>query len=100
MIFFGFFKGMQYGKCYEDFETYKNIKNQLNKPEVLNYIKALPIAAIAPLSVSDIFTGEPLEQAGIIEDGDFTFPIDFIHYYENYNIGIPLEYEEYIKSKI
>ena len=36
------------------------------------------------MTTQDIFTGEPLEQAGIIEDGDFTFPIDFIHYYENY----------------
>lgn len=91
---------MQYGKCNEDFETYKNIENQLNKTEILEYIKSIPIAAIAPLSVNDIFTGEPLEQAGLIEDGDFTFPIDFIHYFENYNIGIPLEYEEYIKTKI
>ena len=91
---------MQYGKCNEEFEAYKNLDNQLNKAEVLEYIKSIPIAAIAPLSVNDIFTGKQLEQAGLIEDGNFTFPIDFIHYYENYNIGIPLEYEEYIKTKI
>jgi hypothetical protein len=50
--------------------------------------------------VVDIFTNEPIEQSGIIEDGEFTFPIDFIHYYEKYDIGIPKEYEKYIKSKI
>ena len=97
---FGFFKGMNYGKCEEDFESYKKINNQLNKADVLKYIKGLPIAAVAPISVEDIFTGTPLEQAGLIEDGEFRFPIDFIHYYENYEIGIPLEYENHIKSKM
>lgn len=100
MLYFGFFKGMQYGKCNENFETYKNIKNQLNKTEILKYIKSLPVAAVAPLSVSDIFTGQPLEQAGLIEDGDFSFPTDFIHYYSEYDIGIPHEYEMYLKTKI
>ena len=37
---------------------------------------------------------------GLIEDGDFCYPIDFIHYYEKYDIGIPVEYEKYIASKI
>lgn len=100
MKYFGFFKGMQYGKSNDDFETYKKIENKLNKTEILNYIKSLPIAAIAPMSTYDIFTGQQLKQAGIFEDGDFTFPTDFVHYYENYDIGIPLEYEDYIKTKI
>lgn len=100
MKYFGFFKGMEYGKCDENFETYINTKNQLNKSEILKYIKSLPVAAVAPLSVSDIFTGQPLEQAGLIEDGDFCFPIDFIHYYGKYDIGIPHEYEKYLQTKI
>lgn len=97
---FGFFEGMKYGKCEENFETYKNLENELNKADVLKYLKELPVAAIAPVSVEDIFTGEALEQAGLIEDGNFRFPIDFIHYYEKYDIGIPLEYEKHIKSKL
>ena len=97
---FGFFKGMNYGKCEEDFETYKELKNQLNKADILKYLKALPIAAIAPISISDIFTGEQLPQAGLVEDGGFRFPTDFVHYYERYDIGIPLEYEKHIKTKI
>ena len=88
---------MKYGKCEDDFEAYKNIKNHLNKSDVLSYIKALPIAGVAPMSVEDIFSGEQLEQAGIIEDGNFMFPIDFIHYYEKYDIGIPVEYEKHIE---
>lgn len=100
MQYFGFFKGMKYGECEEDFEEYKHIDNQLKKADVLSYIKKLPISAVAPMSVTDIFTNEPIEQAGIIEDGGFTFPTDFVHYFEKYDIGIPLEYEEYIKSKI
>ena len=66
---------------------------------VLAYLKKLPIA-VAPMSVEDIFDGEVIEPAGIIEDGNFTFPVDFIHYYEKYNIGIPEAYEDYIKSKL
>lgn len=100
MKYFGFFKGMKYGKCEDDFESYKKIENRLNKFDVLKYIKALPIAGVALMSVEDIFTGEPIEQAGIIEDGNFTFPTDFVHYYEKYDIKIPLEYEEYIASKL
>ena len=52
------------------------------------------------MSVEDIFSGEAIEQAGIIEDGKFVFPLDFIHYYEKYDIGIPVEYEEYIESRL
>ena len=100
MKYFGFFKGMKYGKCEDDFDSYKTIENHLKKSDVLSYIKGLPIAGVAPMSVEDIFSGEPLEQAGIIEDGNFTFPIDFIHYYEKYDIGIPVDYERHIETKI
>lgn len=100
MKYFGFFKGMKYGKCEENFDDFKKIKNKLEKKKILNHLKSLPIAGVAPMSTEDIFTNEPLEQAGIIEDGDFTFPIDFIHYYENYDIGIPVEYEKHIASII
>ena len=97
---FGFFKGMNYGECEDVFEDYKKFRNQLPKETILNYLKNLPIAAIAPMSVWDIFTGEYLELAGLMEDGNFIFPIDFIHYYEKYPIGIPEEYEKYIIEKM
>lgn len=100
MTFFGFFRGMDYGKCHEDFEAYKKIKNQLKKADILLYLKKMPIAAVAPMSTKDIFTGEFLEQAGIMEDGDFRFPIDFIHYYEKYDIGIPIEYEKHLMKQL
>ena len=100
MEVFGFFKGMKYGDCEEEFEKYKNIKNEISKRMILKYLKRLPITAICPMSTEDIFDGEEIEQAGIIEDGDFMFPLDFIHYYEKYDIGIPLKYEKYIKDSI
>ena len=28
-----------------------------------------------------------------IRKGDFTFPLDFLHYYRKYDIGIPLDYD-------
>ena len=100
MKYFGFFRGMNYGKCNDDFASYEKIKNKLNKSDVLAYMKRLPIAAIAPMTTTDIFTGEPLEHAGVVEDGQFCFPVDFIHYYEKYDIGIPIEYEEYLSNRI
>ena len=44
-----------------------------------------------------MFTGERI-QAGKYKDGKYVFPLDFLHYYKNYDIGIPLEYEEYLKT--
>ena len=49
------------------------------------------------LPTYDIFTGEEL-QAGLYEDGDFVFPTDFLHYYKNYDIGIPYDYEKYLSG--
>lgn len=98
-MYFGFFEGMNYGNCKEKFEAYKTIKNKTKKSDILDYIKNLPIAAVAPMTTRDVFDGEPIEQAGIVVDGNFTFPTDFVHYYEKYNIGIPLEYENYILNK-
>ena len=100
MMFFGFFRGMNYGKCSDDFASYEKIKNKLSKSAVVAYLKSLPISAVTPMSTADIFTGTPLEQAGIIEDGQFCFPVDFIHYYEKYDIGIPVEYEDYLKNLV
>lgn len=97
---FGFFEGMAYGDCHEDFKLYEKIKNNLKKADILQYLKSLEITCIAPMFVLDIFTGEPLELAGLYEDGNFRFPIDFVHYYEKYDIGIPVEYEKYIASRI
>ena len=99
-MYFGFFRGMKYGKCEDEFGEYEKIKNDLSKAKVLAYMKQLPIAAVAPMTTKDIFTGLELEQAGIVEDGQFTFPVDFIHYYEKYDIGIPNEYEKYLITRI
>ena len=57
MIYFGFFDGMRYNGS-EDFNEYKNIKNELSKSIILAYLKELPIAAIAPMWTYDMFTGE------------------------------------------
>ena len=100
MTFFGFFKGMKYGKCEDDFDDYKKIKNHISRDKILKYLESLSISAVAPMSTEDIFDGEEIAQAGIDEDGDFTLTGDFLHYYKKYDIGIPEEYENYISSKV
>lgn len=94
MIAFGYFRGMPYEDSDENFDSYRNFKNSISKSRVIAHIESLD-KGLTSLPTKDLFTGEPL-QAGIYEDGDFIFPLDFLHYYKKYDIGIPYEYEEYL----
>ena len=96
MIAFGYFKGMPYEDSTEDFDRYRQLKNAIPKDVIIEHIESLD-KGLTSLPTKDIFTGAPL-QAGIYEDGEFIFPLDFLHYYKNYDIGIPYEYEEYLKT--
>mgnify|MGYP000066175004 FL=1 len=93
---FGFFKSLPYKHCDESFEDYKNYKNSIPKSAILDYISSLD-AGLTTLPSRDMFTGEKLH-AGMFWDGEFTFPYEFLHYYKNYDIGIPYEYEAYLKG--
>ncbi len=93
---FGLFQGLPYGDCDELFADYQAYKNGIPKERVLNHIMSLE-PAYACVETRDIFTGEKLK-AGLCTDDCFRFPIDFLHYYKNYDIGIPYEYEEYLKT--
>ena len=96
MKFFGYFSWMPYEDSNEDFEVYKTFKNAIPKNLVVQHMESLEVWATS-LPNKDYFTGERL-QSGLCEDGDFVFPLDFIHYYKNYDIGVPYEYEEYLKN--
>jgi hypothetical protein len=98
MRYFGFFKGMNYDENNEKFEDYKKFHNLLEKETILKHLKSLPIDCYGMFETKDIFTGEILEPCALICDGDFTFPYDFIQYFEKYDIGIPEEYETYIRN--
>ena len=90
---FGYFKGLPYEDCTEDFDAYRALKNSISKESVIEHISS----GLASPASYDFFTGEKLH-AGVFWDGDFVFPYEFLHYYKNYDIGIPYEYEEYLKS--
>ena len=96
MIAFGYFKGLSYERATEDFEKYKDFRNDIPKEKVIAHIESLE-EWLTSLPSEDIFTGEKLH-AGKYEDGDFVFPLEFLHYYKNYDIGIPYEYEAYLKT--
>ena len=94
---FGWFKGLPYGDCNEEIISFKELKNDIPKEKVIAHIESDAVEKWATsLYTADMFTGEKLD-AGFFEDGDFRFPFDFLHYYKNYDIGIPYEYEEYLK---
>lgn len=96
MTAFGYFKGMPYEDSEENFDSYRKLKNSIPKELVISHIESLD-KGLTSLPTRELFTGEPL-QAGLYEDGDFIFPLDFLHYYKNYDIGIPYEYEAYLKT--
>lgn len=97
MILFGYFKGLPYKSSKEDFEDYRKFKNTLSRESIINHIESLDPALACVIS-RDIFTGEKLT-AGQYIDGEFRFPLEFLHYYKNYDIGIPPEYEAYLKEQ-
>lgn len=94
---FGFFKGLPYeGYCTENFDDYRKLKNSIPKSAVISHIESLE-EGLTTLPSYDLFTGEKLH-AGVFWDGDFVFPYEFLHYYKNYDIGIPYEYEAYLQG--
>ena len=96
MRLFGFFKGMPYKSSKEDFDDYRQFRNTISRDAIIRHIESLS-PAYACLESYDIFTGEELV-AGLYIDGDFRFPYEFLHYYKNYDIGIPPDYEAYLKQ--
>ena len=96
MILFGYFKGLPYKSATEEFEYYRGLKNTIGKDMVIAHIETLEEWNTS-VPTKDIFTGEKL-RAGQYHDGEFAFPLEFLHYYKNYDIGIPYEYEAYLKT--
>ena len=93
---FGYFKGLPYKISTENFEDYRKFRNDIPKEKVIAHIESLE-QWLTSLPSKDMFTGEKLH-AGLYEDGNFIFPLEFLHYYKNYDIGIPYEYEAYLKE--
>lgn len=98
MMYFGFFEGLPYKSATESFDSYRRMKNKIPKEKVIAYIETLDVWATSEPSY-EIFTGEKM-RAGLFEDGDFTFPYEFLHYYKNYDIGIPYDYEAYLRDEV
>lgn len=95
-MLFGFFKGLPHTGSNEDFSVYRAYKNSIHKEDVVAHIESLEAGLTSEPSI-ELFTKEKI-RAGVFEDGNFVFPYEFLHYYKNYDIGIPYEYEEYLKS--
>lgn len=93
---FGFWKGMPYGDVTDSFEDFKSYQNVIPKDKVIRHIGSLD-AGLSSMPSYDIFTGEEFN-CGIYRDGEFTFPVDFFRYYKKCDIGIPPEYEAYLKE--
>lgn len=97
--YFGFFDGTPYGHPTDKYEDFVIIKNSIDKEKVIDRIENSEDVdfAISSTQSTDMFTGEKFN-AAIYSDGDFNFTIDFLRYYKSHDIGIPYEYEEYLKT--
>ena len=95
-MYFGFWNDMPYRTKSDKFEDFTGYKNTVSKNDIINYMDSLSPALACAFS-KDMFTGAVFN-AGIYWDGPFTFPVDFLRYYKTQDIGIPYEYEEYLKG--
>ena len=93
---FGFWEGMPYGELTDRYEDFLKLKNGIEKEKVICHIEALDDWLSSEMS-TDLFSGEAFH-SGIYMDGVFTFPVDFLRYYKTKEIGIPYEYEAYLKK--
>ena len=116
VLYFGFFKKVNHYRTsnrfgeeenndkdwYDDFEDFKQFKNTISKKAVKEHFKTIKDRGIS-LGLNhytNIINGHDVfRRVGTYQDGKFCFPADFIYYYSNYRIGIPYEYEKYLKRK-
>ena len=93
---FGFWPEMIYKTKSDKYEDFLLFKNDIDKEAVIRHIESLDFAC-GFHDCRDLFTGEVF-RSGIYDDGPFTFPVDFLRYYKSQDIGIPYEYEAYLKT--
>lgn len=93
---FGFWEGTPYGEPTDRYEDFLRLRNNIDREKVIRHIETLEDWISGTMS-RDIFTGEQFN-AGFYEDGEFRFPVDFLRYYKTRGIGIPYEYEAYLKT--
>ena len=84
------------GLVTDEYDDFASLKNTADKKSVIAHIESLG-AWLCSVYTHDIFTGEEFN-SGFYVDGDFQFPVDFLRYYKTRDIGIPYEYEEYLKG--
>jgi hypothetical protein len=93
---FGFWQNQPYKAVTDEYDDFIKFKNTIDKNAVIEHIESLG-AWLGSTQSHDIFTGEEFN-SGFYVDGDFQFPVDFLRYYKTKDIGIPYEYEEYLKG--
>ena len=93
---FGFWDGMPYRTVTDKYEDFVRYKNSIDKQRVIAHIETLDDWLASEMS-TDLFSGE-MFHSGVYMDGDFTFSVDFFRYYKTREIGIPYEYEAYLKT--
>ena len=93
---FGFWEGQPYSVVTDKYEDFLAYKNTIDKQAVIAHIELLS-AWLASTPSHDMFTGEEFN-SGFYRDGDYQFSVDFFRYYKTRDIGIPYEYEEYLKK--
>ena len=98
--YFGYFKNSRYNTVTDTVEEMKTYKNSIDRNKVIKHIETkatLWLLASTECCGIDLFTGEYFED-GDYDDGDFSFTVEFFRYYKRGDVGLPYEYEEYLKK--
>ena len=96
---FGFWAVQGWDNPTDTYEEMLKYHNTVDKQKVIKYLENLPAGYGAGFPHKDFRNGERIE-LGIIIDEPFVTSFDFLHFYKTSDIGIPYDYEEYIKDKI
>lgn len=93
--YFGFWEPV-YGEPHDSELELQSLKNAIDRNWVIQHIEQME-DYLASAQIADRYTGE-MFNAGFYRDGDFVFSTDFFRYYKAGHVGLPLEYEDYLKQ--
>lgn len=98
-LFFGLFEGLPYGEksvFNESIADYQRDDIKYDRKKILEYLIGLPVALMC--SSEELF-GENNFYSGIVDDGKFSFPTDFVRLFREGKVDLPVEYESYLNEK-
>lgn len=104
---FGFFEGNLFKRVTDSIHDMISIKNELPKKAIIDYIESrtdqlgYSTMCYSNDQFVDVISKDMLPyQPGIYTIDRFVFPVEFPYYMEKYGVGVPKEFEEFVKKEL